>query len=138
MPIWLIILLSVVGLFVLLVVYSYMKMKRATGAATSPHVLHLTDANFKQVTASGLTLVDFWADWCMPCKLLAPTISQVADEYQGKAKVGKLNVEEAKQTAAKYGVSSIPTVILFKNGKEIKRFVGVKPKSVYASAIDKA
>ncbi|PKP05447.1 MAG: thioredoxin [Bacteroidetes bacterium HGW-Bacteroidetes-6] len=136
MPIWLIILLSVVGLLILLLVYNYSKLKRATGAATSPNVIHLTDNNFQQVIKQGSVLVDFWADWCMPCKLLGPTISQIADEYQGKVKVGKLNVEEAKRTASKYGVSSIPTVILFKNGKESKRFVGVKPKHIYTNHFD--
>lgn len=138
MPLWLIILLSVVGIFIMLVAYSYSKMKKASNVAASKNLLHLTDQNFKQTIASGLALVDFWADWCMPCKLLAPTMNEIADEFQGRVKVGKLDVDSAKQTAAKYGVSSIPTVILFKNGKEIKRFVGVKPRSVYSNALNVA
>lgn len=138
MPVWLIILISVLGLFVLLIVRSYLKLKSSSNDAGSEHLLHLTDADFQKKSSSGVTLVDFWADWCMPCKLLGPTISQLADDNAGEAKIAKLNVEESQRTAAKYGVSSIPTVIIFKNGKEINRIVGVKPKQHYQNLIDKA
>jgi len=138
MPVWLIILISVLGLFVLLIVRSYLKLKNSSNDAGSEHLLHLTDADFQKKISSGITLVDFWAGWCMPCKLLGPTISQLADDNAGEAKIAKLDVEESQRTAAKYGVSSIPTVIIFKNGKEINRIVGVKPKQYYQNQIDKA
>lgn len=138
MPVWLIILISVVGLLILLMVRSYMKLKNASNDGGSEHLLHLTDADFQKKISTGVTLVDFWAGWCMPCKLLGPTISQLADDNEGNAKIAKLDVEESQRTASKYGVSSIPTVILFKNGKEINRIVGVKPKQHYQTLIDKA
>ena len=138
MPVWLIILISVIGLLVLLIVRSYYKLKNASNDAGSEYLLHLTDADFQKKISSGVTLVDFWADWCMPCKLLGPTISQLADDNAGEVKIAKLNVEESQRTAAKYGVSSIPTVIVFKNGKEYNRIVGVKPKQYYQNVIDKA
>jgi len=138
MPVWLIVIISIVGLFILLIVRSYLKLKNASNDAGSEHLLHLTDADFQKKISSGVTLVDFWAGWCMPCKLLGPTISQLADDNAGEVKIAKLNVEESRQTAAKYGVSSIPTVIVFKNGKEYNRIVGVKPKQVYQNVIDKA
>ncbi len=74
-------------------------------------------------------LVDFYADWCGPCKMMAPVIEEVAKELDGKAKVGKLNVDDNQELAIKYAVMSIPTLIIFKDGKEAKRFVGVRSKS---------
>ena len=73
-------------------------------------------------------LVDFYADWCGPCKMMAPVIEELAEELQGKAKVGKINVDESTDTATQYDVMSIPTIIIFKNGKEVKRFIGVRDK----------
>lgn len=138
MPIWLIVIISIVGLFILLIVRSYLKLKNTSNDADSEHLLHLTDVDFQKKISSGVTLVDFWAGWCMPCKLLGPTISQLAEDNVGEAKIAKLNVEESQRTASKYGVSSIPTVIIFKNGKEFNRIVGVKPKQHYQNLIDKA
>lgn len=131
MSIWLIVLLSFVGLLVAMFAYGYMKMKRVENVATSPNIIHLTDKNFATITRNGVTIVDFWAEWCTPCKMLVPVMNEIADELKGKVKVGKLNVEIQRQVAAKYNIRNIPTVIIFKNGKEIKRLVGVKPKSVY-------
>ena len=95
----------------------------------------LTSATFNAAISSGLTLVDFYADWCMPCKMLAPTISSIADEYAGKVSVAKLNIDQAQDVAAKYGVMSIPTVILFKDGVAVNKKVGLAPKNVYESMI---
>ena len=91
----------------------------------------LTTSNFeKEVLESDLpVLVDFWADWCGPCKMLAPTIEEIAKEYEGKVKVGKVNIDEFAQLAIKYGVASIPTVILFKDGQVVDKSVGFVPKS---------
>ena len=89
-------------------------------------LLHLTDTNFKQeVLDSSLpVLVDFWATWCGPCKMITPIIEEVAKEYAGKIKVGKLNVDDNPATATRYGIMSIPTLIFFKNGKVMEQVVG--------------
>ena len=92
----------------------------------------LTTSNFDQeVLESNLpVLVDFWAGWCGPCKMLAPTIEEIAKEYEGKVKVGKVNIDDFSSLAIKYGVASIPTVVLFKNGQAVDKSVGFVPKDV--------
>ncbi len=82
-------------------------------------------------------LVDFWAVWCAPCKMLTPTIDGLATEFEGKAKVGKVNVDENQEIASKYGVMSIPTVMIFKGGQVVEQFVGVQPKGTYVEALNK-
>jgi len=93
-------------------------------------VIHLTDANFDQevVQASLPTLTDFWAAWCGPCKMIAPIVEQLAQEYEGKMKVTKLDVDQNPTLATRFGVMSIPTLILFKNGQPVERIVGYMPK----------
>ena len=81
-------------------------------------------------------LVDFWADWCPPCKMLGPIVEEVAAEYEAKLTVVKLNTESSAQTPAKYKITAIPTLILFKNGEEVERLVGFRDKEALASAID--
>lgn len=92
--------------------------------------LKLNSENFESevLNANETLLVDFYADWCGPCKMMAPVIEELAEELQGKAKVGKINVDESTDTATQYDVMSIPTIIIFKNGKEVKRFIGVRDK----------
>lgn len=98
-----------------------------------------TNENFKsEVLDSDIpVLVDFWAVWCGPCKMLAPTIEQLSKEFEGKAKVGKVNVDDNQQLAAQYGIMSIPTIIIFKGGKVVEQFIGVQPKGVYVDALNK-
>ncbi len=90
--------------------------------------LHFNEEEFNSAIANGPAIVDFWATWCGPCKMLGPTIEQLADELEGKITVGKVDVDENRNLAGQFGVMSIPTVIYFKDGKEIKRFVGVQTK----------
>lgn len=131
MDTWLIIALSILGFLVLIFLYGFLKMKMTGTTSSSENIVHLTDKNFATVVKTGTIIVDFWAEWCGPCRMLIPTMNQLADENKGQFKVGKLNVDEARTIASQYGIRSIPTVIVFKNGKESKRFVGVKPKNVY-------
>lgn len=99
--------------------------------------VHVTDADFKEkvLEADGPVLVDFFADWCGPCKMLAPVIEELAQEQAGKAAVYKLNVDEAGATAQQYRVMNIPTLIFFQGGKEAKRIVGVVPKAEIEEAL---
>ena len=101
--------------------------------------LEFTNENFTQeVIESDIpVLVDFWAVWCGPCKMLTPTIEQLSSEYEGKVKVGKVNVDENQELAAQYGIMSIPTIMIFKGGQVVEQFIGVQPKTVYSEALNK-
>lgn len=116
-------------------IYSYRKLKNAPPVADHPNVKTLSQNNFKQMTSNGLILVDFWAPWCGPCKMVAPVLNEIADEHQGQLRVGKVNVDNQQALAAKFKVRSIPTLILFKNGKDVKRIVGAKTKKGYLAEI---
>lgn len=98
----------------------------------------LTDSTFeKEVLQNDIpVLVDFWAEWCQPCKMVGPLVAEFAKEYTGKLKVGKVNVDENTQAPGNYGVMSIPSLILFKGGKPVKTLIGVQPKDVFKQAID--
>ena len=85
----------------------------------------------------GVLVVDFWASWCMPCRMLAPVVEQLAEHFEGRAAVGKVDVDEQPQLAARFGVQSIPTVILFKNGEAVSTLVGVRPFEDLAAAVDR-
>jgi thioredoxin 1 len=104
----------------------------------SQTVFEFTDANFEsEVLNSDMpVLVDFWAEWCQPCRMLAPTIDQLADEYEGRARIGKLDTDSNHQVAVKFGINAIPTVILFKDGQVEKKFVGLTGKDQFKQAID--
>ena len=100
-------------------------------------VQEVTDAEFDSevLQADIPVLVDFWAPWCGPCRMIGPVVEQLAGEFAGRALIGKLNVDENRQTAGKLGIRGIPTVIIFRNGKIAEQFVGVKPKPIYAKAL---
>lgn len=114
------------------------KMKNIPLVADHEKVLTLTDNNFQHQTKNNLVLVDFWASWCAPCRMMAPVLNDVAIELSGNSHVGKVNIEQYQSLAQKYKVRSIPTLILFKNGTEINRFVGVKSKDFLLQQIQKA
>ena len=98
----------------------------------------LKESNFNDTVANGVTLVDFWADWCGPCRMLTPIIDELVGEYDGKATISKVNVDEASELAQQFGVSSIPTLLVMKDGKEVNRFVGVTSKDNLSKALDEA
>ncbi len=104
----------------------------------SENVQEFTDANFDQdVISSDLpVLVDFWAEWCQPCLLLAPTIEELAGEYDGKIKVGKLDTDANQEVSIKYGITAIPTIILFEGGEVKKKFVGLTSKDQFQAALN--
>jgi thioredoxin 1 len=89
-------------------------------------IKHLTDGNFKGEIAKGVTLVDFHAEWCGPCRMLAPVLDQIAVEMKGKAAVAKVDIDAEQKTAAEFQISSVPTLILFNNGKEVSRLIGLR------------
>ena len=100
-------------------------------------IKHFKTAEFDAaVAAAPLAMVDFWADWCGPCKMLSPVIEDLAGQYEGKALVGKVNTDEEPELAMRYGVMSIPTVIFFKDGKEIDRKVGVMPPAAFTQVLE--
>jgi thioredoxin 1 len=99
-----------------------------------------TDANFDQEVLQSKTpvVVDFWAVWCTPCRIVSPVIEELAKEYEGKVKVGKLNVDENQQTSGKYGIMSIPSILIFKNGQPVKTIIGAQGKEKYQKEIEEA
>ena len=104
----------------------------------SENVVEFTDENFESEVLKSSTpvLVDFWAEWCMPCRMLAPTIEKIAKDYVGKVKVGKLDTDANRDVAAKYSISAIPTVILFKDGQVSQKFVGLRKEQEFKAALD--
>jgi thioredoxin 1 len=99
-------------------------------------IVHATDQNFSEETSSGLVLTDFWATWCGPCKMIAPVLEELDAEMSDKVKIVKIDVDENQETAAKYGVMSIPTLILFKDGEIVDKVVGYRPKEALQEVIN--
>ena len=100
--------------------------------ADSENLMEITDGNFQSeiAGAQGLAMVDFWAEWCAPCRLIGPSVAQLADQYAGQVKVGKLDVDSNQRTAAQFNVRSIPTILFFKDGQVVDTVVGALPKQV--------
>ena len=125
-----------VAAFVILNIYARAVMKKTPPVADHKNILTLTEKNFQQQTKNKVVIVDFWAAWCAPCRMMAPILNDVADELSGNSAVGKINIEEQKSLADRFKVRSIPTLILFQNGKEVKRFVGIKQKDFILKEIN--
>jgi thioredoxin 1 len=106
----------------------------------NPHVREFTDGNFETevISSKEPVLVDFWAEWCMPCRNLAPVIDAVAEELAGKARVGKVDTDSNRNISVKYGITAIPTIIIFKGGQVVKKFVGFKKKDELVAALQEA
>ena len=107
---------------------------------SNENVVEFTDDNFKSeaIESDQPVLVDFWAEWCQPCKMIAPTIDQLAQDYAGRVKVGKVDTDANREVSIEYGISSIPTVILLKGGQVVHKFVGVTAKDDFVAELDKA
>ncbi|MCE2924186.1 MAG: thioredoxin [Phycisphaeraceae bacterium] len=103
----------------------------------SANVHEFTESNFSAevLNSDKPVLVDFWAEWCMPCRMLTPTIEKIAESFVGKAKVGKVNTDDSREISVKYGINAIPTVILFNKGQVVQKFTGLQQEAVYAGAL---
>lgn len=119
----------------LLFVIARARMKNIPLVADHEKIMMLTDKNFNHQIKNKVVLVDFWASWCAPCRMMAPVLNEVAGELNGNSNVGKVNIEQYQSLAQQYKIRSIPTMVLFKNGKEVNRFVGIKPKEFLVKQI---
>ena len=106
----------------------------------APNIVNLNEANFgaEVLNSSTPVLVDFWAEWCGPCKMLAPMIDELASEYDGRVKIGKVNIDDHQSLASQYGIRAIPTMLIFKNGAIIDRIVGAQPKQAIVNRLNVA
>ncbi|NGX43769.1 MAG: Thioredoxin [Chlamydiae bacterium] len=102
------------------------------------HLMHLNDESFEAEISQGVTLVDFYADWCGPCRMMEPIIDELATDMEGKAKIAKIDIEASQKVTSDFNVTSIPTIILFKDGQEVQRIVGVKDKDALTEIISSA
>ena len=113
------------------------KLKNTPLVSDHQDVLTLTDQNFKQKTKGKVVLVDFWATWCAPCRMMAPVLNDVASELNGNSHVGKVDIQQYQNLATEFKIRNIPTMVLFKDGKEVNRFVGIKSKEFLLNEIAK-
>ena len=131
--------IGVIALLVILMIRRYRMFMSGAGMEESDKLVLISDQNFKQHLKTNVVLIDFWAEWCQPCKIQGPIVNQLAAENEdNNVKIGKMDVEKNQKTAQQLGIRNIPTLIIFKNGKEFDRLVGLKNKNVLNKAIKKA
>ncbi len=106
----------------------------------SPNIVTLTEENFQKEVLQSPTpiVVDFWAEWCGPCKMIAPVLDELAEEYQGRARIGKVNIDEHQDLAGKYGINSIPTLLFFQKGQVVEQMVGARGKKDIKASLERA
>jgi thioredoxin 1 len=126
----------IAGLILTYIIYMFIRNRNRMKKPPSENVKILTDENFTSVIKNGVSLVDFWAAWCGPCRVQGPIVDEIADEIGNKANICKLDIDQHKKTAGKLGIQSIPTIMIFKDGKMVQKFVGVKPKQALLKAIN--
>ena len=124
-------------IFMIYRLVSVYKMTKAPLVDDHENVLTLTDQNFQQRTKGKVILVDFWASWCTPCRVMAPVLNDVASELSGNSHVGKVDIQQYQNLATEFKIRNIPTIVLFKDGKEVNRFVGIKSKEFLLKEIAK-
>lgn len=117
-------------------IYNYQRVKNMEDVAPSDRIKILTEKSFQHQIRKGISLVDFWASWCIPCKVMSPVLNDVAEEMEDRVNICKLNVEQYPQFASRYKIKGIPTLLLFRDGKEVNRFVGVKSKEFLLKQIN--
>jgi thioredoxin 1 len=132
-----IIILAIIVFIGALFIMARAEMKNIPIVTDNDSILTLTDKNFQHQTKNKLVLVDFWASWCAPCRMMAPVLNEVADELTGNSHVGKVNIEQYQSLAQKFQVRNIPTLILFKNGVEVNRYVGIKSRDFLLQEFEK-
>jgi thioredoxin 1 len=98
--------------------------------------VELTNANFEATIAEGVTMVDFWAPWCGPCRMIAPVVEELAEDFEGKATIAKVNTDEEQEIAVKFGIRSIPTILFFKNGEVVDQMIGAASKDAFADKLN--
>jgi thioredoxin 1 len=128
----------VIAIFIFMVLRTKARMKNIPLVNDHEKILTLTDKNFQNQTKNKVVLVDFWAAWCGPCRMMAPVLNEIAGELKGNSYIGKVNVEQYQSLSQKFKVRGIPTMVLFKNGVEVNRFVGVKSKEYLIKQIQSA
>jgi thioredoxin 1 len=134
-----ILLVSVVLFVFIIIITFYQRYQLKRGAdkmQDSEQVISLTDETFGEAISSGVTLVDFWASWCGPCRAQNPVINKIAEEYSDKAKICKINVDNHKKAAIQMKIKNIPNIIIFKDGEAVMQIIGVKPKYQITKALD--
>lgn len=126
----------IAGLILAYIIYMFIRNRNRMKKPPSENVKILTDGNFNATIKNGVSLVDFWAAWCGPCRVQGPIVDEIADEMGDKAKICKLDIDQHKKTAGQLGIQSIPTILIFKDGKMVQKFVGVKSKPLLIKAIN--
>ncbi len=128
------------ALFLFIVIYTFYQRSRKSKAdhyiKINDKVIELTDESFEETIQNGVTLVDFWAPWCAPCRIQNPVISRIAEEVGDTAKICKINVDDHKKAAIRMKIKNIPNIIIFKNGEAVRQLIGVKPKYAILKALN--